>query len=545
MRDSEVVASIVAGGADGLAEAYDRYADPLFKYCQSMLGGPGDAADAVQDTFVIAASRLAGLRDAELLGAWLYAVARNECLRVLGARTAPAAPAEAPEVTGDGAEAGDQAERAGLQSLVEDAAAGMNPAEREIVELHLRQGLDVAEIAAVLGVSRGQAQSLLSAAVDQLEAGLAVLAVGRAGTAECAVLAHMLAGWDGKLTPELRWWVYPHIKRCGTCAARRALLFRPEALFGLTPAAAMAAGAAESLQAAAGPPAALREHTLALAAGQSPSALAHRAAVLGRMAPLRPDGFPRPLHAPKAGVLHAAAQGAWLSSPRRQAVAAAGAVLAVGIVAAGFTLTGNSGHGPVAGGKPSGSGASTPVVTATAPAADTNSSPPGSQSPASTRRASSPSATRRPTGGGSPTATQPSTVPPTTTAPTPPQSPTSVPTTAAPPTPTPTHPTPPPTPTPTAGTLDVNPPGGTIYPGFTQITLSARGGTVQWSLGVPGDVRADPSSGTLSPGDPPVQVRIWASHRAVGERLTVSPGGTVFTIGWGGFASAAGRIGFW
>src|SRR5215472_4048261 len=79
--EREVVASIVTGDPEGLAQAYDRYADPLYKYCRSMLGDPADAADAVQDTFVIAASRLAGLREPERLCAWLYAVARNECLR--------------------------------------------------------------------------------------------------------------------------------------------------------------------------------------------------------------------------------------------------------------------------------------------------------------------------------------------------------------------------------------------------------------------------------------------------------------------------------
>ena len=63
MRDAEVVASIVAGDPNGLATAYDRYADPLFKYCKSLLSDPADAADAVQDTFVIAASRLDGLRE--------------------------------------------------------------------------------------------------------------------------------------------------------------------------------------------------------------------------------------------------------------------------------------------------------------------------------------------------------------------------------------------------------------------------------------------------------------------------------------------------
>src|ERR1700733_7038908 len=80
MRDGEVVASIVAGDPEGLAVAYDRYSEPLFGYCQSLLRQPEDAADVVQDTFVIAASKLGRLRDPERLRAWLFAVARNECL---------------------------------------------------------------------------------------------------------------------------------------------------------------------------------------------------------------------------------------------------------------------------------------------------------------------------------------------------------------------------------------------------------------------------------------------------------------------------------
>ena len=40
-----------------------------------MLSGPDRAADAVQDTFVIAAANLGGLRDPRRLRPWLYAVA--------------------------------------------------------------------------------------------------------------------------------------------------------------------------------------------------------------------------------------------------------------------------------------------------------------------------------------------------------------------------------------------------------------------------------------------------------------------------------------
>ena len=88
MEDPEVVAAIVAGDPAGLAEAYDKYAVPLHSYCRSMLREAADAADAVQDTFLVATAKLHTLRDPGKLRAWLYAVARNECLRRLRAGNA-------------------------------------------------------------------------------------------------------------------------------------------------------------------------------------------------------------------------------------------------------------------------------------------------------------------------------------------------------------------------------------------------------------------------------------------------------------------------
>jgi len=167
MRDTEVVASIVAGDPDGLATAYDRYAAPLFKYCRTLLSDPADAADAVQDTFVIAASRLDGLRDPERLRAWLYSVARNESLRILRSKKRTSPFHEASDVTDDSGDVSEYAERAQLKTLFEEAAAGLNPSEREVIELQLRQGLEAAEVADVLGVSRNHAHSLLSRARDQ------------------------------------------------------------------------------------------------------------------------------------------------------------------------------------------------------------------------------------------------------------------------------------------------------------------------------------------------------------------------------------------
>src|SRR6266852_6482744 len=93
MRDREIVAAIAAGDPAGLAGAYDKYAESLYGYCGWMLGEPDRAADAVQDTFVIAAASLGGLRDPGRLRPWLYAVARNQCHRRL--RAGEAGPREA------------------------------------------------------------------------------------------------------------------------------------------------------------------------------------------------------------------------------------------------------------------------------------------------------------------------------------------------------------------------------------------------------------------------------------------------------------------
>ena len=84
MHDSEVVAAIAAGDPDGLAEAYDRYAAPLYTYCRSLLREPADAADAVQDTFVIAASKVAGLRDQSRLRPWLWGLMLFMHLSLIG-----------------------------------------------------------------------------------------------------------------------------------------------------------------------------------------------------------------------------------------------------------------------------------------------------------------------------------------------------------------------------------------------------------------------------------------------------------------------------
>jgi RNA polymerase sigma factor (sigma-70 family) len=278
MRDREIVAAIVAGDPAGLAAAYDSYAAVLHVYCRSLLAEPADAADVVQDTFVIAAAKLADLRDPDRLRPWLYAVARNECYRRLRSRARLASLEEAGEVTDTAADEARGPDQAVLRELVTAAVAGLNPGDREVIELNLRHDLAGADLADALGVPVNQAHALASRAKTQLERSLGAVLVARTGRRSCAELDAILAGWDGTMTTLLRKRISRHIDSCETCGERKRRELSPAMLFGVLPFVTLPRG--------------LRQHVLRLVSDSSPEAARYRDTVVMRVGQFGPAGFP-------------------------------------------------------------------------------------------------------------------------------------------------------------------------------------------------------------------------------------------------------------
>ena len=235
MQDRDLVAAIIAGDRAALAAAYDRYASALYAYCRTMLREPEDAADALQDTFVVAAQKLGGLRDPDRFRPWLYAVARNECLRRARARQATVDLEQAGEVSDDGVDVDAGLREADVRGLIWAAIQGLNAGEREVFELNVRHELEGADLAAALGVSANHAHALLSRARGQLEKSLGALLVARTGRRDCTELAAVLGDWDGELTPLLRKRVNRHVEQCAVCGERKRRELRPEALLGALP----------------------------------------------------------------------------------------------------------------------------------------------------------------------------------------------------------------------------------------------------------------------------------------------------------------------
>ena len=334
MEDPEVVAAIVAGDPDGLAEAYDRYAMPLYSYCRAMLREPADAADAVQDTFLVATAKLRDLRDPAKLRSWLYAVARNECFRRLRAGQAHSALEEVADVPSQTAEIGAATERAELQRLVRAAIDGLNPGERDVIELSLVHELEGEDLADALGVSRNHAHALLSRARSQLERSLGALIVARRGRGGCADLDAMLAGWDGQMTVLMRKRISRHIERCQACGERKRRELTPTLFAGALPMVALLPG--------------FREQVLRILADRSPAGMTHRLTVANRAGPFGPNGFPRPISPPGAGPWQRVRH-----HPQAAAAGAAVSVVAAGAIAAGIIA--GSHHGPPSAGAAGGS----------------------------------------------------------------------------------------------------------------------------------------------------------------------------------------------
>ena len=94
----------------------------------------------------------------------MYAIVRSECLRKLRARKRVAYGGEEQlvQMADDALTPDQEAERAAMQKIVWDASAGLADRDRALLDLHLRQGLEGAELGEAMGVSASNAYVMLA-----------------------------------------------------------------------------------------------------------------------------------------------------------------------------------------------------------------------------------------------------------------------------------------------------------------------------------------------------------------------------------------------
>lgn len=241
MDDSEIIAAIAAGDPAGMSAAYDKYAAGLYGYCSWMLREPALAADALLETFTVAATMLAGLKDPGETRAWLYAVARAECYRRVDIPTEEdAARRQLPGLNRRRRRAPVRLRHGRENAVVIRAPlAQFKPQEAEVAELSILHGLSEAELAVILCTSPNRARAVASRARWYLERDLSALLIARTGQQSCPELDTLLADWDGRLTPQTGKVVADHIEQCEKCTQRRDGTLHSEELSSLVPLAAL------------------------------------------------------------------------------------------------------------------------------------------------------------------------------------------------------------------------------------------------------------------------------------------------------------------
>jgi RNA polymerase sigma factor (sigma-70 family) len=422
VRDRPVATAIAQGDLEAVGAAFDSYGQALYDYCQSQLGDVSDAAEVVEDTFVVAAAKASLLHNTVGLRAWLFAIARRGCQQRLRSGAKPAYLDEISDPEWD--RLGGTAWRSDLLSAAWATLAEMSPRDREVAELSLRHGLDITELADVLGVPRGQASILEQSSGDQFEASWDLLLADCPGRSwYCETAAGYLSRLNGDLTRVSPGWMQEHAPRCKVCTKRERLNPGSAVVLGLLPGATLAADE--------------RKRLLWLLSENSADVEAYRAEVILRLGHFGPDGNPgRP--------------GPWPVRWRgRYAVAAGAAAVAVVVLGAGAVLIDD--HSDAQNGLQPTAGTHSPSTASTQPgktdvSADTPS--PGKHSsstrPASAAPSNAPSAQQ-----GNPPASSPSSSPrPSSPRPAPSHSSSPSPAKSPSPSPSPSPTTPTPTPSP-------------------------------------------------------------------------------------------------
>lgn len=227
LTDAELVSAFRAGDQAAFAGIYDRYADHVYSYVLTMLRSPETAAEVTHDTFLDAATRLGQLEKEVELRSWLFAIARSEA-RAEGRHRARSGPeVDQTETSGDDPESAVRAKQAELRALVWQAVDGLGERDRELMALHLVEGLEGEDLAEVMGIESSRLDELVSRMRGRVRKVLGPLLIARLGSEDCDELDRVLGDWDGEFDPTVRAGVTRHIGGCEICQERRAFLVAP------------------------------------------------------------------------------------------------------------------------------------------------------------------------------------------------------------------------------------------------------------------------------------------------------------------------------
>ncbi len=217
-----------------VATLYELHAPEIHDFLARTVHDDAVAEDLTQNTFIRLIERGETVRETEKVRPWLFTVAHNLAVTHV-TRRRPADPIDAALAIASG-EKGPEEEAAAADAarLVWDAARSLEPRQYAVLDLTVRRGFTVAEIAEVLEITPAHAAVVVHRAREALGQAIRLLVVVRQRR-HCARLAELIPEGTEVLTPDLRATADRHMRRCENCKEVGAKLTDPAELFAALP----------------------------------------------------------------------------------------------------------------------------------------------------------------------------------------------------------------------------------------------------------------------------------------------------------------------
>jgi len=155
--------------ARALAELYDRYAEPIYRYLYRFVGDAAQAEDLTSEVFL----KLLQVQDTpraphERLPGWLYGVAHNLATDWFRSHSRNPAMSLAEDLVAGGDLPSTILEKRQTQKQLRAALRRLTTDQQRVILLRFGEGFKVGEVARLLGKSEGAVKILQHRAVQRL-----------------------------------------------------------------------------------------------------------------------------------------------------------------------------------------------------------------------------------------------------------------------------------------------------------------------------------------------------------------------------------------
>lgn len=164
-----IVATIRSDRERGFAMLMARYKAPIYWHIRRFVVSHDDAQDATQETFVRTFRSIGKLKDDKALAVWLYRIATNEALRIIGRRRKEVMPLDAPGHGADSVAADDFVDYSDLEAVkLQKAILSLPTKQRLTFNLRYYDELSYDEIAEITGSTATSAKVNYHVAKDKI-----------------------------------------------------------------------------------------------------------------------------------------------------------------------------------------------------------------------------------------------------------------------------------------------------------------------------------------------------------------------------------------